>query len=390
MKHYGAISTWLFGVCLWPINAHSMDVFFESKPLQQMLPWLAVQMQESLVMSPDIDSVQTLAMQDASWEQILQAVAKQGDLALSWQGDVAVLKPKPVGEAAALAECLHSYWQLKHTTAQEAGKHLKVLYPNLRLLVDQRTNSLVIKSCQEETEFRTLITWLDTPLRQVEISAQIAQVSTSAQSQFGVNWQARLSQGVTSTLGGAVELGALIPSSSLSLATSGTAGLLSFTLDMLESEGMAKVISKPKIVTAEGQTAYIESGTEVPYQTAIGDSVNVEFRQATLKLEVTPTVKEGQRILLVLNIHQDSVGDLINGVPSLKTNRLQTQVEVNNQETLVLGGIFREEYFESESRVPFFSDIPIFGELFKKTLEQQEKVELLVFITPKLLQMTAN
>ncbi|MEO9653644.1 type II and III secretion system protein [Marinomonas sp.] len=367
-----------------------MDVFFESKPLQQVLPWLAVQMQENLVMSPDIDSVQTLSLKDASWEQVMTAVASQGNLDLSWQEGVAILRAKAALASQQKKECLHSYWTLRHAKAEITGKQLKALYPNVLFIVDHRTNSIVMKSCGAEFGFKSVIEWLDTPLRQVEISAQIAQVSTSAQSQFGVNWQARLSKGVSSTLGGAVELGALIPSTSLSLATSGTAGLLSFTLDMLESEGMAKVISKPKIVTAEGQTAYIESGTEVPYQTAIGDNVNVEFRQATLKLQVTPMVKEGGRILLALTIHQDSVGDLINGVPSLKTNRLQTQVEVNNQETLVLGGIFREEYFESESRVPFFSDIPILGELFKKTLEQQEKVELLVFITPKLLQMTAN
>ena len=382
-----------YWVVVWlslPASGFSMDVFFESKPLQQILPWLAVQMQENLVMSPDIDNVQTLSLKGASWEQIMTAVASQGNLDLSWQEGVAVLRAKSALAGQQEKQCLHSYWTLKHAKAEITGKHLKALYPNVLFIVDHRTNSIVIKSCESELGFKSVIDWLDTPLRQVEISAQIAQVSTSAQSQFGVNWQARLSKGVSSTLGGAVELGALIPSTSLSLATSGTAGLLSFTLDMLESEGMAKVISKPKIVTAEGQTAYIESGTEVPYQTAIGDNVNVEFRQATLKLQVTPMVKEGERILLALTIHQDSVGDLINGVPSLKTNRLQTQVEVNNLETLVLGGIFREEYFESESRVPFFSDIPILGELFKKTLEQQEKVELLVFITPKLLQMTAN
>jgi type II secretory pathway component HofQ len=128
----------------------------------------------------------------------------------------------------------------------------------------------------------------------------------------------------------------------------------------------------------------------VPYQTVSDDKVSIEFRQAALMLEVTPFVKDGEHILLSLNIYQDSVGDLVNGIPSLNTNRLKTQVVVKNQETLVLGGIFREERFETESRVPFFSDIPLLGELFKRRSEQQEKVELLVFITPKLLQMSDN
>jgi protein transport protein HofQ/type IV pilus assembly protein PilQ len=377
-----------------PSSVLAVDVYFESRPLQEVLPWLASQMNESVVISPEIDDLLTLSIKGASWNDVMEAVAQQSHIQLEWQGRVAVLMPAKASLAEnseyVSATCQRSYWVLKHAKAKDVGIHLKTLHPTLSLVVDDRTNSIIAYSCEAIEGIQETLAWLDTPLRQIEISAQIAQVSRTAQSQFGVNWQTKLSDGIRSSIGGAVDLGALTPTTSLDFSSIGGSGLLALTLDMLENEGLADVMSKPKIVTSEGQPARIESGTEVPYQTVNDDKVSIEFRQAALMLEVTPFVKDGEHILLSLNIHQDSVGDLVNGVPSLKTNRLKTQVVVKNQETLVLGGIFREERFESESRVPFFSDIPWLGELFKRRSEQQEKVELLVFITPKLLQMSVN
>jgi protein transport protein HofQ/type IV pilus assembly protein PilQ len=372
----------------------AMDVYFESKPLQDVLPWLASQMNESVVISSEIQSVLTLSIKNASWRDVMEAVAQQPNIRLEWQGNVAVLiserESALTNVKKTLALCQRFYWTLKHAKAEKVGVHLQTLYPSMSLVVDSRTNSIVANFCDSSKILKETLVWLDAPLRQIEISAQIAQVSNTAQSQFGVNWQANLSEGVRSSIGGAVDLGALVPTSSLSFSSAGGLSLLNLTLDLMESEGFANIVSKPKIVTSEGQMARIESGTEVPYQTVTDDKVSVEFRQAALMLEVTPFVKDGNHILLSLNIHQDSVGDLVNGVPSLKTNRLKTQVVVKNQETLVLGGIFREETFEYESRVPLLSDIPWLGALFKRRSEQQEKVELLVFITPKLLQMSVN
>ncbi|MEL0624739.1 type II and III secretion system protein [Marinomonas arenicola] len=373
---------------LVPQRLFAMDVFFESRSIQEVLPWLASKMQESLVISPDIDDQLTLSIKDASWREVMQAVAQNPSIDLTWQGAVAVLMPALKKDEK--ANCQRAYWMLRHAKAKAVGAHLSVLYPTISLVVDERTNSLITYYCQPVEGLAQTLAWLDVPLRQIEISAQIAQVSTSAQSQFGANWQANLSNSVRSSIGGAIDLGALAATSRLSVSGSSGLNLLSFTLDMLESEGMAKVLSKPKIVAVEGQLARIESGTEIPYQTVDDDTVNVEFRDAALLLEVRPFVKEGKRILLELTIHQDSVGELVNGVPSLETNRLKTHVVVNDQETLVLGGIFREERFKTTSKVPVLGDIPILGIFFKRQTEQQEKVELLVFITPKLLQMSVN
>lgn len=370
----------------------SLDVYFENKPLQEVLPWLAAQLNESVVISPDIDRNLTLSIKDASWQDVLAAVARQPGISLQWQSEVAVLIPDQTVEQT-MSEpplCQRSFWPLKHAKAESISKHLQTLYPSASIVVDHRTNALLGYYCAPLEGMDEVLAWLDSPLKQIEISAQIAQVSRSAQSQFGVNWQSTLSQGVRSSIGGAIDLGALAPTSEFNLSANGANSLLSLTLDMLESEGMANVVSKPKIVTSAGQIARIESGTEIPYQTVSDDTVSVSFRQAALMLEVTPYVKQDDHILLELSIHQDSVGELVNGVPSLKTNRLTTQVMLRDQETLVLGGVFREESFTTESRVPLLSSVPWLGELFKSHSKQQEKVELLVFITPKLLQMTVN
>ena len=383
---------WLASICLaFSPYSTGLDLYIENKPLQEVVPWIAAQLEESVVISPELDQPLTLSISNATWQAVLEAIGQQPGIGLRWQEGVAVLVPEMEAQAdIPLTDCQHRLWSIKHAKADKVGEHLQTLYPNLSMVVDGRTNSIVGQFCESTEGLDEVLAWLDAPLKQIEISAQIAQVSRSAQSQFGVNWQSTLSSGIRSSIGGAIDLGALTPSSAFSFSAAGNNSLLSLTLDMLESQGMADVVSKPKIVTAVGQLARIESGTEIPYQTVEDDNVSVAFRQAALVLEVTPYIKQQDHILLELSIHQDSVGDLVNGVPSLKTNRLRTQVLVKDQQTLVLGGVFREESFTTENQVPLLSDIPWLGELFKSRSKQQEKVELLVFITPKLLQMTVN
>ena len=392
---------WLMLLMGWGREAQALDVQVENRPLVDFLPWLANEVGESVIISPEIDAKVSLIMRDTNWTELLAAIAEQHHLAVVWQGDTALLSNKLTLPVAALTaegtgvslpkDCRTQFWSLQHARAQAVGKHLATLYPSLKISMDPRTNSVITQACTAVMDLDKTVAWLDSPLRQIEISARIAQVRSNAQSQLGVNWQTQLSSNtLTSSLGGAIDLGALQSSTALSFALTKGERLLSLTLDLLESEGDAKIISEPKVVTAEGQPAIIQSGTEVPYQSKDADGVKVEFKQAGLMLEVTPFVKDNNKIQLNLKIHQDAVGDLVNGIPSLETNRVQTQVVVVDQETLVLGGIYRDERLTSESKVPFLGDLPWIGGLFKRRIERQEKVELLVFITPKLLQMTNN
>ncbi|MFT2112432.1 type II and III secretion system protein [Marinomonas sp. 2405UD68-3] len=380
----------------------AFDVQIKDKELSEFLPWLAYETGESLVMSPDITGRLSLNLHDTNWREFLQTVSELHNLTLTWSGETALLstsssthkvtqKVGDEGNGEDRQRCHTQFWSLEHAKAEDVGGHLKTLFPQSSISIDSRTNSLIVLNCQKNDVFANVVSWLDSPLRQIEISARIAQVRGNAQSQFGVNWEAQTANTmIESGFGGAIDLGALDSSGAFTFALAKGEKILALTLDLLESEGRANIISEPKIVTAEGQAARIESGTEVPYQTREDEEVKIEFKQAGLMLEVTPFVKDGDKIQLDLTIHQDAVGDLINGIPSLETNRIRTQVVVIDQETLVLGGIFRDENLVSESKVPFLGDLPFIGALFKRRIERQEKVELLVFITPKLLQMTNN
>ncbi|SBS29699.1 Type IV pilus biogenesis and competence protein PilQ precursor [Marinomonas aquimarina] len=378
------------------LNASALDVFVRQQPVQQVLPQLAAELGTSVVLDPLIDADVTLSIREATWEQVLSAVAQQLQLSLHWQDQIAILSQAPALSQTAddtttgKEHCNDRIWHLKHAKAALVGEHVKQYFTDIRVIIDARTNAIMTHYCGSDSVLQSAIVWLDSPMRQIEISAEIAQVSDSVQEQLGVNWQARLLDSAENGVLGNVDLG--IASAPVNMGIAGTSGLvnLSATLDWLERNGSANILARPKIVTSEGQPARIESGTEVPYQVMNDDNLSVEFRQAGLVLEVTPEVKDASTLLLDLRIHQDSVGDMVNGVPSLETNRVQTQVEVRNGETLVLGGIFREERLVTISKVPVLGDVPLLGAMFRQRTEQQEKRELLVFITPKLLKMSVN
>jgi type IV pilus assembly protein PilQ len=170
---------------------------------------------------------------------------------------------------------------------------------------------------------------------------------------------------------------------------------LTAELSALESAGQGEVVSQPKVITGDKQAATIKSGTEVPYQeSSASGATTTSFKEAVLKLEVTPSITPDDRILLDLIINQDSVGDLVptgaegGVIPTIDTTELTTQVLVSNGETVVLGGVFRTEDIENVSKVPFFGDIPYIGAFFRSESISKTKTETLIFITPRILADT--
>ncbi|MBL4794580.1 MAG: type IV pilus secretin PilQ, partial [Pseudomonadales bacterium] len=164
-------------------------------------------------------------------------------------------------------------------------------------------------------------------------------------------------------------------------------GLLELELSALESDGKADIIATPKVLTADQQTARIASGTEIPYQEASSSgATSVSFKEAVLSLEVTPHITPDGRIIMELEINQDTVGEIFNGIPSIDTNSISTNVLVDNGETIVLGGVYRTEAVESVAKTPFFGDLPIIGRFFRNSTKTDRKQELLIFITPKIVK----
>jgi len=147
------------------------------------------------------------------------------------------------------------------------------------------------------------------------------------------------------------------------------------------------VVSSPRVITSNQSTGVIEQGVEVPYQEAASSgATTISFKKAVLSLEVTPQITPDDRIIMDLIVKKDNVGDVVSGIPSIETREVQTQVLVRNGETVVLGGIYETLTREVNEKVPFFGDIPIVGALFRRTLKEDDKDELLIFVTPKILK----
>jgi type IV pilus assembly protein PilQ len=289
--------------------------------------------------------------------------------------------------------------------------------------IDERTNVILVQDIAAKlAEIRKMVARLDIPVRQVLIESRIVIASNDFAKDLGVRFgfshQARQDNdnkilntggtqpglfeidpitGFESPAGSGLEglitdLGVANPTGSVGLAI-GKLGsnLLQLELSAMEMEGRGEVISSPRVLTSNQKAAYIESGTEIPYQEATSSgATNVQFKKAVLSLNVTPQITPDDRIVMDLVVNKDSVGQIFEGVPSIDTKEVATQVLVDNGETLVLGGIYERETLDETDRVPFFGELPLVEHLFKTTRKSDDKAELLIFVTPKIVKETFN
>ncbi|WP_226704649.1 type IV pilus secretin PilQ [Microbulbifer elongatus] len=291
-------------------------------------------------------------------------------------------------------------------------------------IVDERTNTIILTDTEDKiAQFRDLISAIDIPIRQVMIEARIVTANTDFEKSLGVRWSyledhnmsddsigigsGSLIPGLSDGDGNGpdlsapqtlhdpmlVDLGIANPAGSVAYAILKEDFLLGLELSALEDVGKAEIVSQPKVVTGDKQEASIRSGVEIPYLEATSSgAASVTFKEAVLLLNVTPQITPDDNIIMNLNIDQNSVGELFTNVitgaqiPAINVNSLQTKVLVANGETIVLGGIFEAQAIEGEVKVPVLGDIPFLGHLFKTTTKQEDKRELLIFITPRIMQ----
>ncbi len=288
-------------------------------------------------------------------------------------------------------------------------------------IVDERTNSIILTDTEEKiNEFKTLIDRIDIPVQQVMIEARIVIADSNFNRELGVRINAAgarfeedRSYGTTGRLEGAfseegpvqglfsgtvdefvlndttaVNLGVNDPAGALTFNVLDPNFLLGLELSALEEMGFAEIVSQPKVITGDKQQATIESGTEIPYQEeSASGGTTTTFKEAVLKLDVTPQITPDNRIIMDLVINQDSISsiDQASGIPILDITQLETQVLVADGETIVLGGIYQTEVVTGERKVPLLGDIPIIGRLFRNDVRSEDKKELLVFITPRIM-----
>ncbi|HQV24907.1 MAG TPA: type IV pilus secretin PilQ [Acinetobacter sp.] len=290
--------------------------------------------------------------------------------------------------------------------------------------IDPRTNTLIINdTSQKIDQIRKMIDLLDVSVKQVMIEARIVRASTDFTKEMGVKWGI-LSQGINSNndllVGGSdttlwnlktpdddgkytierpqnlnVDLGAVTPGASR--IAFGLISLSDFMLDLelsaVQADGYGEVISTPKVLTADKQAAKIESGTQIPYTSSTGAGATAvpktEFINATLSLDVTPSITPDGKVMMKLNIAKDSPGaPTPTGQLTINKNSIDTNVLVDNGETVVLGGIFEQENLNQQTKVPFLGDLPYVGRLFRRDIKTDNKRELLIFVTPRIVNDT--
>jgi type IV pilus assembly protein PilQ len=173
----------------------------------------------------------------------------------------------------------------------------------------------------------------------------------------------------------------------LSILNLGSGNLVNIELSALEADNRGKVVSSPRVITADKRRAVISQGTEIPYQTAAASgATTIAFKPAVLELAVTPRITPDDRIIMDLEVKKDAVGQIFSGIPSVDTKKVSTQVLVDNGDTIVLGGIFEQTTRTTVDKVPFLGDLPFVGAIFRRTVKQDDKTELLIFVTPKIVK----
>ncbi|MEM1187031.1 MAG: type IV pilus secretin PilQ [Pseudomonadota bacterium] len=418
---------------------------FQDIEVRAVLQLIADFTELNLVASDTVSGRITLRLKNVPWDQALELVLKTKGLDKRQVGNVLL-----VGPAAEIAERERQEIEANKQIAELAplrSEFIRIRYANAAdivglfnagseaggslissrgsVIVEQRTNSLIVtETAAKLAEIRELIDLVDIPIRQVMIESRIVIAQSDLDKELGIQWgggylEPDANGNVLSISGDTANVvalnnsvidgtppdltfpGALMVDLGVGTSTSGFAVgftsddlFLTAELNALESAGQGEVVSQPKVITGDKQTALIKSGTEIPFQQAAASGATaVQFKEAVLLLNVTPNITPDDRILLDLLITQDSIGDLVPSgqggfIPAIDTTELTTQVLVGNGETVVLGGVFRTENLETISKVPFFGDIPYVGNLFKNESVQRAKTETLIFITPRILADT--
>ena len=302
-----------------------------------------------------------------------------------------------------LAPLKTDYILISYSNVNDIKPHLERILTKDRgtITLDVRTNQVIMTDTEEKVaQAREIVSRIDRITPQVIIEARIVEASSNFTRAFGVKWSAKTNQfgdpgqGI-SGLGGHYGYNVAMDysvdtSNSIGINFSRLTGstlLLDAKLTALETKGTGKIVSSPKIMTLDNKKATIKQGVEIPYQTVDDGDVNVEFKKVELRLEVTPHVTADDRIAMKVMIDKNDVGSITDGVPGLNTKGVETELIMNDGETIVIGGIIKSNKTFAESGFPLLSQIPILGWLFKNRTRVEEKQELLVFLTPRVVKM---
>ena len=426
-------------------NGEKLSLNFQNIEIRSLLQVIADFTNFNIVTSDSVTGALTLRLKDVPWDQALDIIMQAKNLGMRKNGSVLWIAPKDEinakekldFEAQAAIQNLEPLqtqsYQLNYTKAitiaqgltgtgatagggsSGGGNNSRILSPRGSVIAEARTNQLFVSDIPSRlAQVAELIKKLDIPVRQVLIEARIVEASDTFGKSLGVKLGGSVINGnssigtqptITQAAGSVpvatfssatgsnfINLPAISPNGTgntpgafaISLFSSSLSRLLNLEISALEADGKGKVVSSPRVVTADQTKALIEQGTELPYQVATSSgATSIAFRKANLKLEVTPQITPEGNIILTLDVNKDTVGQQTLAGFAINTKHVQTEVLVENGGTVVIGGIYTQDEGETVNKVPLLGDVPILGNLFKNKARTTSKTELLIFLTPK-------
>ena len=425
---------------------------FQDIETRAVLQLLADTSGQNMVITETVGGNVTLRLQNVPWDQALDIVMRTKGLGMRKEGNVMLIAPEAElaarekevlaarKEVQELAPLRSEFLQVNYAKAGDlaalikSGNNNSLLSSRGSVAIDERTNTLLIQDTSDRlADIRRLVATLDIPVRQVRIEARIVIVNDDFSRELGVRFGVNATttnvggsdgQGFLSNRGldagetavlfpgtndprGGLEIGEAVDRYMVNLPVANPAGALALTfldsdfiidleLSAAQAEGRGEIVSQPTLITANQREATIEQGVEIPYQeSSSSGATTTSFKKAVLSLKVTPQITPDNRVILDLTVSKDSVGQEVASatggfVPSIDTREIVTQVLVNDGQTVVLGGILETERRETEQKVPWLGDIPGLGHLFKSTTKTDNKDELLIFVTPRILREGSN
>lgn len=425
-----------------------LSLNFQSIEVRAILQLLADFTGLNLVASDSVGGNLTLRLKNVPWDQALDIILKSRGLAMRQSGNVIMVAPadevvareqrelEAMAQKEVLAPLRTEFIQVNFAKAKEIQELLvaegnSLITDRGSVGTDERTNTLLVKETADNLlAIRQLVERLDVPVRQVMIESRIVIASDTFSKDIGVRFGSAKTAlfgsendaGVREnffTAGGklkgrtnygarhvgyhqedissyVVDLAAATPSAALGMAV-GKIGsyLLELELSAMQLENKGEIIANPRVITSNQQTAVIEQGREIAFQTIEDDTVKIAFKEVLLKLEVTPQITPNDNVIMELLVENDTLGDESTTFgQNIDSKKLETKVLVKNGETVVLGGVYDQIKRDTVEKVPFFGDLPVLGHLFRLTLQQNDKTELLVFVTPSILdenmQLSSN
>lgn len=423
-------------------SGEKLSLDFQNIDTRTLLAVLADFAGMNVVISDSVRSSTTLRLKDVPWDQALDITLKQAGLSMRKSGNVIMIAPseelstkeklelEAKQQISELEQVRTESFQLKYTKAEAFQKILtddkqKILSKRGSAVWDPRTNMLFVQDIPSKLEdIRKLINQIDIPVRQVMIDARIVEATDLFSKSLGARLGFQDHGTITDTnqramVGGKLELPGYFTGQARPIPTynvdgmnvnlparssAGAAGVLSMILfqsnatrflnlelSALQADGRGKIISNPRVLTSDQTEATIEDGTEIPYQQATSSgATSISFKKAVLSLKVKPQITPDDNIIMDLRVNKDSRGENTLAGPAINTKQITTQVLVENGGTVVIGGVFTQDEDTTVAKVPLLGDIPVLGIMFRKTDKRDEKRELLVFITPRILKESLN